>query len=385
MIRFFSLLRVAGLATVVMVAFAPRALAFPREVVVTLFQKRPLQCIWVRDAVEMIRPDGRRVDLNSVFLRSVDNTIRVYSGVRPGDEIKNAPVFTAESIVFRGTNGLTALELSSRTSHYKGTISVHVDHRMLVITNKVNARDYVKIVVGSETEPNFPLEELKAQSVMAQTLVARYKRGDYLPDTTEKEAYLGWDHVTDAVAKAVDETWGQTLTFNNQPATLYFHSTCAGGTSDGAKYFQLKNTSIPYLRGRKCDFCKPSPFWKEHMAVIPKDLWEKAVGTGPATIETVDERQRPLSVRLSNRKVGGYELWMEIGQKLGWDKAPGTRYKIENTPDATILRSTGAGHGVGLCQWGARVQAQAGKTYRQILEFYFPGTSLKTAAVTKPD
>ncbi len=36
----------------------------------------------------------------------------------------------------------------------------------------------------------------------------------------------------------------------------------------------------------------------------------------------------------------------------------------------------GSGHGVGLCQWGARVQAQKGRSYEQILRFYFPGADL---------
>jgi stage II sporulation protein D len=37
----------------------------------------------------------------------------------------------------------------------------------------------------------------------------------------------------------------------------------------------------------------------------------------------------------------------------------------------------GAGHGVGLCQWGAVGRARAGQGYQQILAAYYPGTSLE--------
>ena len=37
---------------------------------------------------------------------------------------------------------------------------------------------------------------------------------------------------------------------------------------------------------------------------------------------------------------------------------------------------TGSGHGVGLCQWGARLQAEKGRRYEKILDYYFPGATL---------
>ncbi|HLG06825.1 MAG TPA: hypothetical protein VI383_11845, partial [Gemmatimonadales bacterium] len=43
------------------------------------------------------------------------------------------------------------------------------------------------------------------------------------------------------------------------------------------------------------------------------------------------------------------------------------------------LEGAGAGHGVGLCQWGAIGRARAGVSYREILSAYFPGTELSQA------
>jgi stage II sporulation protein D len=41
------------------------------------------------------------------------------------------------------------------------------------------------------------------------------------------------------------------------------------------------------------------------------------------------------------------------------------------------LEGTGAGHGVGMCQWGAIGRARAGQSYRRILATYFPGTTVE--------
>ena len=47
-----------------------------------------------------------------------------------------------------------------------------------------------------------------------------------------------------------------------------------------------------------------------------------------------------------------------------------------------VLSGGGYGHGVGLNQYGALAQAKANRTYRDILAFYYPGTTLAKAAVS---
>jgi stage II sporulation protein D len=51
----------------------------------------------------------------------------------------------------------------------------------------------------------------------------------------------------------------------------------------------------------------------------------------------------------------------------------GTRAKTDK--DLTVV-SYGWGHGVGICQEGARLQAQHGKTYKDIIAFYYTSTSV---------
>jgi stage II sporulation protein D len=42
-----------------------------------------------------------------------------------------------------------------------------------------------------------------------------------------------------------------------------------------------------------------------------------------------------------------------------------------------VFAGRGSGHGVGLCQWGARGMALAGKKAESILLHYYPGTEIR--------
>src|SRR6185437_2788974 len=99
-----------------------------------------------------------------------------------------------------------------------------------------------------------------------------------------------------------------------------------------------------------------------------------------------NSQKRPIKVKRATATlptpaiVSGFTFWSEVGQKLGWDKVPGTRYSVaRNAAGDVVFESTGAGHGVGLCQWGASELARRGKTYKEILQYYFPSSSVETS------
>lgn len=291
----------------------------------------------------------------------------------------NRALTRAHSFTFapQSTSHGVTLKLRGSQRTYAGTINIQTSEPgRLSIRNRLPMRDYIKSVVGSETDPSFAIEALKAQAVCTQTLMSRYKSGDPLTDTTEKQAYLGLEYARPAVNEAVDQVWKQILTYNKSPATIYFHSTCAGGTSNGEQYFGLRTGVAPYLRSVPCRFCKESPFFKMHSSRIPNARFDMVFGDTAPRVTKLDSQQRPLEVCVGNRLQSGFAFWTEVGQKFGWDKLPGTRFTINRTARQTELRSTGGGHGVGLCQWGANGQARVGKSYLAILEYYFPGASV---------
>lgn len=260
---------------------------------------------------------------------------------------------------------------------YRGRIKISpASPTALSIRNTVDFQDYVNSVVGSESLPGAPLEALKAQSVLVQTLMARKHERDMIKDTTEIQAYLGVSHERPEVLSAVAQTLGKTLLWNKQPINVYFHSCCAGATSS-SRFFGTSCSLPAYDRAVKCTYCKPSMFWKETVTRISKPTFDHFFPQGVPAVTAKDESGRPLSVSFPNHQyMSGYDFWLKAGQRFGWHKMPGTRFSLSPIAGGIEFKSTGGGHGVGLCQWGAQGMAKAGKRYDQILKFYFPGTTL---------
>jgi stage II sporulation protein D len=268
---------------------------------------------------------------------------------------------------------------STRNRKYHGTIILTaVNGSYLDILNKVSKRDYIAGVVASESPIDAGYEMLQAQAVLAQTVLARHKGNALIGDSTQSQSYLGTSLETPAIRSAVSSVWSEKLYYKNQLAIAYYHSTCSGGTSDGAEFFHLKN-SLPYLSAVPCKNCSQSPFWKPTVKEIPAVRFNKIFGQELPRVTKADYTNRPISVKLSNGTIlTGYDFWMRIGRYFGWDKAPGSRFKLTAGENGNIIvESTGAGHGVGLCQWGASALAKQGKSYRDILRLYFPGCAIR--------
>jgi stage II sporulation protein D len=169
--------------------------------------------------------------------------------------------------------------------------------------------------------------------------------------------------------------WGLTLTYDGRPIYPYYHAACAGRTSDGEQYFNMPGL-LPYARSVECSHCFRSPFHGKKRSVVPYRVYQQALNGAVPVISRIDAAGRPVELMMDNGKsVSGYDFWIKVGQKLGWDKVPGTRYDLMVAKDGSVVfESSGAGHGVGLCQWGAAELARQGWSCRSILKHYFPGT-----------
>jgi stage II sporulation protein D len=233
----------------------------------------------------------------------------------------------------------------------------------------------VAIVVGSEILPNWPAEALKAQAVLTQTRLAHLNKSNpVLPDSTQSEAYLGMDYLRPGVEQAVRQTWGWILTYQNQPIEALYHSTCSGKTSGPNYHFRLDAKPLPYISSVACSHCKRSPFWKPHRTDVSSGELKRMGVSLPVTMLAKDEAGRPLRIKDAQGRIwAGYGFWLMLGQTLGWGRVPGTRYHLQALPTGGVsITSTGAGHGLGLCQWGAAALARQGWSWRRILQYYYP-------------
>ena len=99
------------------------------------------------------------------------------------------------------------------------------------------------------------------------------------------------------------------------------------------------------------------------------------------------KERRPLrrgsSGRITLLRIVGDRLTADIGKELEIRRilSPSHLYSsafvVEKTRGGFALRGAGWGHGVGLCQIGAAMMAAQGYDYRQILEHYYPSSTLE--------
>ena len=73
----------------------------------------------------------------------------------------------------------------------------------------------------------------------------------------------------------------------------------------------------------------------------------------------------------------------DLRKAIGYTVVPSTQFTIESIGQDIVLAGYGAGHAVGLCQWGAKELAELGYSFSSILRYYYPGTELQNAALTK--
>jgi len=251
--------------------------------------------------------------------------------------------------------------------------------------------EYLIGVVAAEMPARFELEALKAQAVAARTLaVHRMKRfggqgcqhfsgADICDDPAEHQAWLsekslrkrwpGWSFYGyyHQIRRAVQETSGIIMIYQNRPIDAVFHSTCGGATASAK---DIWNNEIPYLAGVKCNFDKHSPryyntfffTWAdlERRFKIPGALFKKI------RIESATASGRVLTVSLGRQLIKGTEFRSKLG-------LTSTCFAWKTTDSGLSFLVTGYGHGVGLCQYGADGLAKKGWRFYQILKYYYRG------------
>ena len=214
--------------------------------------------------------------------------------------------------------------------------------------------------------------------------------------------------VGDNVRKAIDQTWGQVLTSNGEICDARF-SKCCGGTMELFSS-SWEDKDYPYLQALPDTpaeggdaFCNTSDKTILSQVLNDYDLetqnfyrWEKRYsrqevselicrrsGIDFGEIRDLVPIERGPSYRLKLLKVVGSKKTMTIGKDLlirRWlseSHLYSSAFDVKWEGETLVLNGRGWGHGVGFCQIGAAVMAYKGYDYKQILEHYYPGSTLK--------
>ncbi|MEA1961667.1 MAG: SpoIID/LytB domain-containing protein [Bacillota bacterium] len=255
--------------------------------------------------------------------------------------------------------------------------------------DELKLEDYLKGVVAAEIGPKFPMEALKAQAIVARTMtlaLIEYENGtrgkhntDASDDHTEFQAYDN-SAINDNIAKAVDETRGQVLTYEGKFAYTLFSSVSKDKTASLAEGFPtLKDKAGPYLTPVATNGIKNAPEKYRNWTVkVPASEIKQIMGVKDNTLTDIEVSKKGPSGRaleVSANKGSVRISGVDLRQKVGFDRLYSTYFtdiKIEN--NQVVFKGAGWGHGVGMEQWGAFTMAKEGKKAKEIVEHYFPKT-----------
>ena len=274
-----------------------------------------------------------------------------------------------------------------------GLVHVVRKGKGFLVINQVDLEEYVKGVVPGEVNSSWHPEMLKAQAVAARTY-ALYQQmlsasRDYdVVATVQDQVYKGKDGVDTAVLRAVDETRGLVLTYQQAPIYAAFSSTAAGLTEDAVNVW---SKDYPYLKGVECPFDLDSPFyqWKAsfRMDKLEQNLRQQGYAVGAITsIEPLafSRGGRVAKLRILHSEGELILRGEDLRKAVGYSIVPSTQFTIDSVGREVVLSGYGAGHAVGMCQWGAKELAELGYPFSTILSYYYPGTELQEMSLTKP-
>ena len=96
------------------------------------------------------------------------------------------------------------------------------------------------------------------------------------------------------------------------------------------------------------------------------------------TVSSYTSTQRVKTVDIAHRDGITRMKATDLRKLLGWSRLPSTNFQVTRDSENFVFEGKGYGHGVGLCQWSALEMAREGKTYREILSFFYPGTVIES-------
>jgi peptidoglycan hydrolase-like amidase len=234
---------------------------------------------------------------------------------------------------------------------YQGTLDVKPIGGEVVPIVTMELETAVASVVAAESAQDAPLEALKAQAVVTRSyLVAgkgRHRNFDFC-DLTHCQFLREPPSPESPASVAVADTAGLVITFEEKPIAAMFTRSCAGHTRTPAE-LGISFNNYPYY-SVLCNACYKSPQW-----------WTARISAQEAA-------------RLAGKGEAGR---LAVNRRLGWNTVRSNNFKVQGENAEVILEGTGEGHGIGLCQRGAKAMAESGTGFREIISHYFPNTALK--------
>jgi stage II sporulation protein D len=263
-------------------------------------------------------------------------------------------VISASAISIAGRSGEPAnfvLAVPGKIERrYHGILEVKASTNNLLAIVTEDEETAVASVVAAESTQDAPLEALKAQAVATRSYFyagrGRHANFDFC-DTTHCQFMRNPPEQGSRVANAVSATRGLVLAYNSAPFAAMYTRSCSGRTHTPAEV-GLRTSSYPYY-SVECEYCRSHPVrWTTRLSA-----------NDAASLKNLDDTSR-----------------LNIDRRLGWSAVPSNDFVANQDGEHVVLTGSGAGHGIGLCQSGAKAMAENGGDFREILRHYYPNTTI---------
>ena len=274
--------------------------------------------------------------------------------------------------------------------------------------NTIELEDYLCSVISSEMSTNSPMELLKAHAVISRSWAMRamqkpnHEGFDVCADD-HCQRYEGLRRMNERAVQAVRETTGQVLAFGDEICDCRYYKCCGGRTEVWRTCWE--DIDVPYIQSVECPYCGRADERTLHLALNDYDQethdfhdWQVSYsaeelsdiirtksGIDFGEITDLIPLKRGASGRIYELQIVGSKRTEIIGKELKirlWLSRSclySSWFEVKKAPTGEFtLIGHGWGHGAGLCQIGAAQMAMEGKSYEEILQFYYAGARLST-------
>lgn len=344
--------------------------ALPAPLKVRVLQREKPYEGWL--SADKLTCDGEPITASRVELKLKDRRLTA------GDKL--CDVITAE--------GDIKVTLDDKPHGYPGKLTALPEGSFIRFIDEVQVEDYLPSVVTEEAD-GFPAAALEVQAIVSRTFAlasrGRHKDDGFdLCDLTHCQLFKGTDEISSAADDASKRTRGEVLLWGGiglKPA--FFHAACGGHTSKAGDVFGEGAEGVgPGVSdsGKDGPACREAPEFKWSFEIERGDM-ARGLNLAPEghAFEPLrrDAAGRVLELKAFNRRFRGAEFMSVMGRAFGWRSIRSMKVTAEEVENMVRFSGAGYGHGVGLCQLGAKAMALKGMNRKQILQKYFPDCTVR--------
>jgi stage II sporulation protein D len=405
--------------------------------------------IWTNQPSILLSADGaysiKEAGSNKI-IKDCNANERIVLAVKPEGLTVNGSVANVQAIKIsiKGKDEKQAIEVNKR--HYRGEIEIFrtAGKQGFTVVNVLPLEQYLYGTASKEMPVEWPLEAIKAQAVAARTY-AIHNLGKHRAEgfdvcaSTDCQVYGGKEGEAAVVLTAVDQTYGQVITYHGRTIDAFYHSSGGMYTEDSENVW---GNYVPYLRGVE-DYTQDTPRYAWEKTITAKELEFylnkagysigklKAIGLSPlkaaptsaedrgisGRVKTIDfvgthgsaeltgnqlrnmlglsstlfdiklQTPAPKGIAVDFSETGGMgsktiEVNVPPNQNKNFLDKENLRHLTEISGEVIVFNGYGYGHGLGLSQWGAKVMAEKAAPgdatyFIKILQHYYQGVQVK--------